>query len=221
MERIQWHYRLARSLTWAICRLLGRVKVFGREHIPPSGALIVVCNHLSHFDPPILAGAIRCRQVYFMAKEELFQVPLLGAFLRSIGTFPVKRGVADRAALRRALETLSAGRTLGMFPEGHRSETGRLQPGEEGVGLIALRSRAPLLPVGIAGSNRVLPAHSVVPHFATVTVRIGRPFTLEDLYGRSDREAIAEATRRIMAAIQELLPPEHHPLINPAQAPKA
>jgi len=146
-----------------------------------------------------------------MAKDELFRAPLVGPFLRAIGTFPVKRGTADRAALRRALQTLEAGEVLGMFPEGHRSEDAHLQVGEEGVGLIALRSRAPIAPIGITGTQTVLPPHSVRLRFGRIAIRVGRPFTLDDLYGSTDRNTVVEATRRVMAAIAALLPPEYQP----------
>ncbi|MBI3946111.1 MAG: 1-acyl-sn-glycerol-3-phosphate acyltransferase [Armatimonadetes bacterium] len=214
MKGIQIQYRAVGCAGWGICRILGRATLHGTENIPRSGGLIVVSNHLSHLDPPVIAGVVGCRQVYFMAKEELFRVPLVGAYLRSVGTFPVKRGAADRAALRRAFDTLAGGRALGMFPEGHRSEDGRLQPGEEGVGLIALRSRAPILPIGIAGTNTVLPAHSLLLRPGKVSICIGSPFLLDDLYDRPRRETVSEATRRIMAAIQDILPPRHHPAPN-------
>ncbi|MDH7570287.1 MAG: lysophospholipid acyltransferase family protein, partial [Armatimonadota bacterium] len=95
------------------------------------------------------------------------------------------------------------------FPEGHRSDDSRLQPGQDGAGLIALRSRAPILPVGMAGTQRMLPPGSTRFHRARATVRFGKPFTLDDLYDQPGRDAVREATRRIMAAIEELLPEEH------------
>lgn len=204
-------YRALAHAARAICTVLGRLEVSGREHIPKSGAFILAGNHLSHLDPPLLAS-VSPRFLSYMAKDELFQVPGIGAYLRAIGCFPVRRGTADRAALRRALETLAGGDPICMFPEGHRSDDGRLQAGEDGVGLIALRSRVPVVPGAITGTQSILPPGGTRFHFGKVRVRIGAPITFDDLYEQPGREAVSETTRRIMAAIQELLPPDYHPL---------
>lgn len=208
--------RFTAKVAAAILLPLTRPEVQGREHIPRSGPLILVSNHLSHLDPPLL-GWLVGRTTCFMAKEELFRVPLLGWWIRKTGAFPVKRGMADRAALRRAQEVLAQGYILAIFPEGHRSEDGHLQAAEDGAGLIAVRSRAPILPAAVIGTNRILPPHALWPRPGKVTVRFGPVFSLDDLYGQTGREPVTEATRRIMAAIAALLPPEHQPRVPDGQ----
>jgi 1-acyl-sn-glycerol-3-phosphate acyltransferase len=204
------HYYLACQGVRCLCCLLGGIEVFGRENFPESSRLIVVSNHLSHLDPPLVGGVVPW-YTHCMAKEELFQTPFIGWWCRCVGAFPVKRGAADRQALRTALQVLEMGRPLVLFPEGRRSKDGRLQPGEEGVGLIALRSRAPIIAIGIAGSQSILPPGSFRFRRGHVTIRIGKPFTLDDLYGQTGRPAVIEATRRVMTEIASLLPPEYQP----------
>ncbi|MDH7571682.1 MAG: lysophospholipid acyltransferase family protein, partial [Armatimonadota bacterium] len=109
-----WTYWPVWNVVRLLFRALGGAEVCGREHFPARGPVMVVSNHLSHVDPPLLA-VVSPRYTFFMAKEELFRVPVLGAFLRSIGTFPVKRGTVDREAIRHALAVLAAGEVLGMF----------------------------------------------------------------------------------------------------------
>lgn len=208
MHESRFWYDPVANLAHVLLWVTGRISVTGRENVPKSGPLLLVSNHLSHLDPPALAWAFP-RYIHFMAKEELFEPRLLGWYLRRIGTFPIKRGTADRNALRTAFAILEEGQVLAMFPEGKRSETGRLQEPEEGAGLIALRSKAPIVPMSITGTHRILPAHSARLHFGKSRVLIGKPFTLDDLYDQRGREAITEATRRIMASIAALLPEEY------------
>lgn len=204
-------YFFSTTCSHYLCTLTGGIKITGRENFPGRGTpLIVVANHMSHLDPPIVGGIVPWH-THCMAKDELFKTPVIGWICRHVGSFPVKRGTPDRQALRTSLQVLAMNETLVLFPEGRRSKDGRLQPGEEGVGLIALRSRAPILPIGIAGTNKVLPSGSPFLHWGKVTARVGKLFTLDDLYGQTGRPAVVEATRRVMAAISELLPPEHQP----------
>jgi 1-acyl-sn-glycerol-3-phosphate acyltransferase len=143
-----------------------------------------------------------------MAKSELFKIPILGPILPKVCAFPVKRGVPDRQALRTALELLAQGQVVTIFPEGTRSPDGTLQKPELGVALIALRSGAPVVPVGISGSDRLLPRGSPIPRFAHVTVRIGKPlyFPQEDVPTHTVREKIAE---QIMSSLSRLIDQEH------------
>lgn len=192
----------------AICRfflcLFGRPKYIGTENIPESGGVILAPNHISHVDPPAVGSGIR-RQVHFMAKDDLFRVPVLGLLINSVGAFPVKRGTADRKAVRRAIELLDEGRVICIFPEGKRSKDGNLQEPELGIGLIALKSRAPIVPVAVMGTDGVLPVGGVLPHFGRIKLVYGKPISFEDLYEKaSSRESITAACSSIMAAIGEL-----------------
>ena len=165
-------------------------------------------NHVSYIDPPAL-GAGCPRQVHFMAKLELFQTPVLGFLIRKVGAFPVRRGTADRTALKTAIRYLHNGEVVALFPEGTRNyepEKGLQRP-EAGVGMIALRARVPVIPVALVNTERLLPVHSVFFKFSRVKVIYGKPVDLDDLYEKADRAALDEVGNRIMAAIGQLLEP--------------
>jgi 1-acyl-sn-glycerol-3-phosphate acyltransferase len=193
------------SLSAMVCRIFGRWQVIGRENIPKTGGVLLCGNHVSYIDPPALGARANGRPVHFMAKLELFQIPILGLLIKAVGAFPVKRGTADRAALKKAIELLQSGEVVGMFPEGQRSLDGTLLPAEAGVGMIVLRAKVPVIPVGLVNSNKLLPPHSIFPKFTRLKVVYGKPVPLEDLYDKGGREAIEEVGKRIMAAIAELL----------------
>jgi 1-acyl-sn-glycerol-3-phosphate acyltransferase len=207
-----WFYQPGTAIAGFLARLLFRAKVEGVEHLPRTGAFIVVSNHCSNLDPPILGWATGHqigRVVHFMAKSEMRQWPIVGWLASQTGVFFVRRGEADRAAQRFSLEALAAGRPLAMFIEGTRSRDGRLKAGRPGAALLAMRSGAPVVPVGIAGTQRIFPGRSRWPRPTRVTVRIGAPLDLPHRPdGRIDREALADGTERIIRAIEALLPPE-------------
>ena len=154
IEHSRFWYWAGKASAYYTARVMGRAKVYDRDRLPATGPVIVVSNHLSHLDPPLLSRTCS-RHVAWMAKEELYQWPL-GWYLNKVAAFPVKRGSGDRTALRRAFEILEGGDVLGIFPEGHRSEDGRLMVGEDGVGLIAMRSRAVIQPIGLMGTEQIL-----------------------------------------------------------------
>ncbi|HYM71038.1 MAG TPA: lysophospholipid acyltransferase family protein, partial [bacterium] len=149
-------YRLSRAIIRVVLRWWFRFRVDGREHEPATGPLIVVSNHRSDLDPLVVGSALR-RRVTFMAKQELFRVPVLRWWIAACGAFPVRRGAADRQALRTALKILADGGVLVMFPEGTRAIGRELRPPEPGAALLALRSGAALLPVALTGTDEVLP----------------------------------------------------------------
>lgn len=186
-------------------RAAGGATCVGVENIPATGGVILAPNHISLADPPAV-GCKLSRQVHYMAKEELFKPRLLGALMYAVGSFPVRRGAPDRKALRRAIELLDEGRVVGIFPEGTRSEDGGLQEPELGIGLVALRSRAPIVPVAVIGTDKVMPPHSKRIHRHPMTVIYGKPLTFPDLYdARESRKVLEEVGRRTMAAIADLL----------------
>ncbi|UWG99223.1 1-acyl-sn-glycerol-3-phosphate acyltransferase [Dehalobacter sp. DCM] len=130
-------------------------KISGLENFPHEGPVIVACNHISMWDP-VIVGCAMPRQVYFMAKEELMKLPVVGFILRSVGAFPVKRGQGDISAFRRSLGLLKEGRVLGIFPEGTRSKSGDIQEAMSGIALIVEKSHAPILPVKVYGAKGLL-----------------------------------------------------------------
>lgn len=201
----------AHALTHLIAPFLLRLSVQGLERgLPRSGPLIVAANHASALDPVLLTGYLAPaigRPIHWMAKQELAHDPLLGPILRGYGGFTVRRGALDTEAFRTAKAVLDAGRVLAVFPEGTRSRDGSLQPAKPGVALLALRSGAPILPVGIGGLDRFLPRHTKIPRpFKRVGLRFGEPFTVEVPGGRERHEALEAATTELMIRIGRLLP---------------
>jgi 1-acyl-sn-glycerol-3-phosphate acyltransferase len=197
-----------RRVALAILRPLLRLRIIGESSIPAEGPLLVVSNHLSNADPILLEAAFP-RPLFFMGKAELFDIPPFRWLLHRFGGFPIERGTADRAALRHAQTVLGQGIALGIYPEGGRSRTGALVQGLPGVGLIALQSRAPVLPVAMTGTeyfpvNGELPPRRPRSIPRGVTVRFGAPFLIPT-HVDDRRVTPDEATRLIMARIAELL----------------
>jgi 1-acyl-sn-glycerol-3-phosphate acyltransferase len=205
-----WFYFPGAIMTGWLKWLLGGGRVAGLENVPRAGPYITVSNHTSNLDPPFIGGAIgrhTGRPIHFMAKEEIRSWPLVGWLARGAGVFFVRRGGGDRGAQRIALQHLAAGRPIGVFPEGTRSRNGVLREPKLGVSLLAMRSGAPLLPVGISGSGRIFPGRSRFPHRTAVDIRVGKPFRLpHQPTGHLDRKALGEGTERIMGEIAALLP---------------
>lgn len=198
-------YLAAQVFFRAFYRGLGHLRVYGLENIPKTGPVIFAANHNSFLDPPLVATEID-RITWFLSKKELFDVPLFRNYMYAMHGFPIKRGAADRPALRRALELLARGETLTLFPEGERSKDGKLKPPELGVSMIALKSRAPVIPVAIEGTREMLPPGTFMLKSGNLKVTYGKPVPLDDLYGlRENRETLQECADRIMIAIAELL----------------
>jgi len=202
-----WFYYVARVIIRVLLKLLTHCQVKGRENIPSQGPLLIVANHLNLADPPLL-GVSLSRKVIFMAKKELFRPKLIGYFVGGFGAFPVHRGQLDRQALRQAYQVLADGLALVMFPEGTRSRNGRLQPALPGPALIAMRSGAPILPVGIFGTERIRGV-TWLWRRPQITVNVGHPFYLPPVSSRLTKAGLAELTNYIMGHIAELLPLEY------------
>ncbi|TMB54089.1 MAG: 1-acyl-sn-glycerol-3-phosphate acyltransferase [Chloroflexi bacterium] len=205
-----WFFHPGAVITGGIWWALGGGRIEGLEHVPREGAYVVVSNHTSNLDPLFVGTAVGHRTgrvIHFMAKVEMRSWPLIGFLARSAGVFFVRRGEGDRGAQRIALAHLAAGEPIAIFPEGTRSRDGQLRAAKPGVALLALQSGAPLLPVGIAGTHRIFPGRTRIPHRSPVTVRIGATFRLSDEPVRKpDRAALETGTDRIMREIAALLP---------------
>ena len=202
-----WFYPVARVIVGTVFLLLTRLRVTGRENVPKGGPLLVVANHMNLIDPP-LVGLSLGRRAVFMAKKELFRFRFLGYFLRRFGSFPVHRGRLDREALRQATQVLAGGLALIMFPEGMRSKNAQLRSAFPGSALIALHSGAPILPVGIAGTEKIKGVTWMLRR-PQITVNIGRPFYLPPVNSRPTKVELVELTNSIMQHIAELLPLEY------------
>ena len=191
-----------------IAHLWCRWQVNGKENVPKKGPLIIVANHIHAVDIPLVAINLG-RKAAFVAKEELYSPKPLGLFMRSIGTFPVRRGKFDTQSIRKAQKLLSNGIAVAMFPEGTRSKTSQLQSAFSGAVLLALRSDAPILPVGVAGTEQIKGLSSVLKR-PMVTINIGRPFHLPPASGKLTKEKRSELTTIMMQHIAELLPSRYH-----------
>ena len=202
-----WFYYVASVLVRMLLFLLTDWQVRGKDNVPGDGPVIVVANHLNLADPPILGTSLG-RKAIFMAKEELFRSKLSGYFVRNFGAFPVQRKQLDRGALHQAKRVLADGMALVMFPEGSRSMNARLQPALPGSALIALRNDAPVLPVGIAGTEKFKGVAWLLRR-PRITINIGRPFSLSPTGGKLTKVELARLTDSILARVAELLPPEY------------
>jgi 1-acyl-sn-glycerol-3-phosphate acyltransferase len=167
-------YKSIRALLRFIFYFLG-LKVEGLENIPRTGPVIIAANHVSNWDPVVVALVVK-RPIHFMAKVSLFKFKLTEKLFITLHAFPVKRGVADRQAIRQALLVLEEGNVLGIFPEGARNKTGDLKA-LAGVGMIALKSGAPVVPVACLGTRHILPLGWLDP----LVVRIGKPVYSEEI----------------------------------------
>ncbi len=198
-----WLWRVLMPPVRFVIFLLARVDIVGRENVPTRGAYVLVANHQSWKDPPIVSLAIST-PIRWMAKIEVFDYPLIGFLLRGIGNFAIRRGESDRRSIALALQVLANGLPLGVFPEGHRSEAKTLLRGRPGISLLADRSDALIVPCGIVGT----PTARLRPIRRTeVTLAFGKPFRISELPTevRRDRQATADA---IMLRLAELLPKE-------------
>jgi 1-acyl-sn-glycerol-3-phosphate acyltransferase len=198
-------------------RAMSRTRVEGAiDEMPRDGPLILAANHASNFDAVVLGSWLipkLGRRIHWLGKKELFAWPIVGWLAATNGVHPVDRGAADVEAYRLAKRILDEGHVLFVFPEGTRSRDGALQEAQDGVAVLALRTGAPIIPIGIAGSHRVWPRGQKIPHpGGHVTVRVGRPFRLaEELPAGVDRRtAKGLATTLIMERIAALLPPSQH-----------
>lgn len=187
-------YDVAKVVVSCVLRVAWRMTVTGAESVPRDGPLIVVCNHVSYFDPPALGCALP-RPISYMAKSELFTIPILGAILPTLRAFPVDRRRGDVAAIRRAVSVLRTGAAIGIFPEGTRNRDGSAPP-HSGAAFLAKLSGAPVLPAYVAGTDGAR-------RFDQIKVAFGRP--IQFVSGEeARRDELAKWTDEIMSGIRIL-----------------
>lgn len=191
-----------------------RLRIQGEANIPAAGPLLLVSNHLSNLDPLLLGGFVP-RTLFALAKRELYANPLISWTLAGCNCIPVARGTADRHALRLAFEVLRRGGRLLVFVEGTRSRTGVMGPAEAGVGFLLRRSGAPVLPVGIWGTERALRPGSPIPRRVDITITYGKPMRLQPPPGRDDLALSSEVARHVAALLPQRYRGVHLPPAGP------
>lgn len=188
-------YQIIRLVLLFIFKVFFRIKVKGKENLPTEGGIIIMANHISAFDPPLLA-AIFDRPVRFMAKKELFENPVMRFVLFLADSFPVDRSRTDITAVKNALSVLKKGEVLGIFPEGTRRPEGKLGNPKSGSVMLAIKSGVPILPVGIKNIKKN----------GRITINIGETFTMDDFAKkRLSREERKEASQFIKNKIKNQL----------------
>jgi len=196
----------------AAMRLMSRavigdlIDVSGLENVPVSGGLLVVSNHVGTIDPPFTGAHFPRRDLYFMAKSDYFRNAVGRWFIIGYHAFPVVRGTPDRAALRQVLDLIGQGHAVLVYPEGHRSPDGCLQRPHPGAGFLARAAGVPVLPIGIWGSERVLPLGAHWPHRAPVHLHFGQPALLPAEGPRRLRPSNQDVADLLMRRIAEVLP---------------
>jgi 1-acyl-sn-glycerol-3-phosphate acyltransferase len=194
-------------LKWSIVspalHIYWRLNIHGAENVPKSGGVIAVSNHASYFDPPILSNCVG-RPVAFMAKEELFKIPVFKQGIQLYGAYPVKRQMGDRAALRAATTAIESGWIAAIFLQGTRSPDAKITDPKLGAAWIAAKAQVPLLPVSLWGTEKILIKGSALPKPVPLTVRIGEVIPPPASTKKADLQAVTEQCASVINALHDL-----------------
>jgi 1-acyl-sn-glycerol-3-phosphate acyltransferase len=196
-------YRFARAVVLSVCKVVFRVRVIGKENVPRSGAYIVAPSHRSILDVPFSAF-VTTRTIRYLAKDELFSTSFGNKFFTALGAVRVERGTADRAALRALEAELARGEPVAVFPEGTRESGPRIAPLFDGAAYLAVKLGVPIVPVGVGGSEGILPKGKLFPRPRRVAVVVGKPIVPPVLEGRARRAAATKLTAELAAELQRV-----------------
>ena len=172
-----------------IYKFVFRGHLIGRENIPQKDSFIMVANHGSLFDPPLLGHALG-RNISFMAKSELFKIPILGFVIKACGAYPVKRGIADKNTIKTACKKLSENNCIGIFIDGTRQKNGRVNKPKQGAALLAFKNQKLLLPVAIVNSHRLIKFKFCIPFFSKIVIKVGNPIQPPQNSSRNDLNSV-------------------------------
>jgi len=202
-ERRTLTYRACAALVSGLSRLLFRPTVIGAENIPLEGPVLIAPIHRSNVDFA-LTLFISKRKAFFMAKDSLFRVPLLGPLITHLGAFPIRRGSADRESMAHSEAVLRQGHALVLFPEGTRKEGRTVAPLHDGAMFLAARTGARVVPVGIGGSDRAMPKGAKLPRPAKITIVVGTPIDPPSSEGRVSRRALTAKSEELRVALEKV-----------------
>ncbi|MFH1514738.1 MAG: lysophospholipid acyltransferase family protein [bacterium] len=197
-------YWLAKTVVRTVFILFSRTQIVNERNVPSEGGLLLVCNHISHLDPPMVATTCR-RMVYFLAKKELFMGFIVGWFMRNSGQVPVHRG-KGKDAVDAAVDLLNKGRCICIFPEGTRSRTGEMMRPHTGIVVIASQVNVPIVPILVEGTFKMMPPKAKFPKlFSKMRITYGEPFYLtEEEKDLNSKEKMRETADMIMSRIRTL-----------------
>ncbi len=198
-------YVNSRLILKAILNAFFGLEIEGAENLPEKGPFIVASNHVSHVDPVVVGVACKTSQLTFMAKKELFDIPIVGPWVKAVGCIPVERDSGSYGSLKKAVKMLKEGGSIGIFPEGRRSPDGTLKKPHPGIGLLAVKSGAPIVPIYVSGTAKVMPKGQKLPKPHKIKARIGKIINISDGAGASGkREAYESIGEKVIGAIAAL-----------------
>ena len=192
---------VSQVVIFPIYKFIFRGKLIGRENIPQKSSFILVSNHGSLLDPPLLGHAVG-RNISFMAKLELFRIPLLGFIIKSCGAYPVKRGIADKTTIKIACEKLSNNNSIGIFIDGTRQKDGRVNKPKQGAALLSFKNQKLLLPVAIINSHKLVRLKFFIPFFTKIVLKVGKPINPPE---SSSKDELAKVTNYLQQTINNML----------------
>ena len=195
-------YELVSKLfVFPIYKFVFKGHLIGKDNIPQTDSFIMVSNHGSLLDPPLLGHALG-RNISFMARAELFKIPFLGFIITACGAYPVKRGIADKNTIKSACKKLSSDNSIGIFIDGTRQKNGRVNKPKQGAALLAFKNQKLLLPVAIVNSNRLVRFKFCIPLFSKIVIKVGKPVQPPQ---SSSRDELNSLTTHLQDKINNLI----------------
>ena len=180
---------VSKFFVFPIYKFIFRGHLLGKENIPKKGSFIMVSNHGSLLDPPLLGHAIG-RNISFMAKAELFKIPVLGFIIKACGAYPVRRGIADKNTIKTACKKLANNNCIGIFIDGTRQKNGRVNKPKQGAALLAFKNQKLLLPVAIINSHRLVRFRFYIPLFSKIVIKVGKPINPPESSSKEDLNSV-------------------------------